>query len=58
MTREWELTYEPVKKGKVLVGVHSDDEKDVDRGAQILEKLNRSRSTGTMARAAPCRDSG
>jgi len=40
MTREWELTYEPVKRGKVLVGVHSDDEKDVDRGAQILEKLN------------------
>ena len=40
MTREWELTYEPVKEGKVLVGVHSDDEKDVDRGAEILEKLN------------------
>jgi hypothetical protein len=38
MTEAWELTYESVKGGRVLVGVHSDDRRNVDRGAQVLRE--------------------
>ncbi|HEX9313589.1 MAG TPA: hypothetical protein VGA30_12315 [Actinomycetota bacterium] len=34
----WELTYEGVRAGRVMVGVHSDDPDVVDRAAQALEK--------------------
>src|SRR5205809_202375 len=34
----WELTYQGVRGGRVMVGVHSDDPGVVDRGAQALEK--------------------
>ena len=38
MTREWELTFEPVKQGKVMVAVHCEEDSEADRGAEILEK--------------------
>ena len=37
MTEAWELTHQSVREGRVLVGVHSDDRSDVDRGAEILQ---------------------
>jgi hypothetical protein len=40
MTEAWELTHQSVREGHVLVGVHSDDPADVDRGAEILQRLD------------------
>jgi hypothetical protein len=39
MTEAYELTYESVKAGRVLVGVHSQDPETVDTGEEILRKL-------------------
>jgi len=36
MSEAWELTHQTVKHGHVLVGVHSDDPAEVDRGDEIL----------------------
>ena len=36
MTEAWELTYQSVREGRVLVGVHSDDTAEADRAADIL----------------------
>jgi hypothetical protein len=36
MSGAWELTYESVRAGRVLVGVHGDDEDVVDRGEEAL----------------------
>jgi outer membrane lipoprotein SlyB len=38
VSEAWELTFEPVDDGRVLVGVHSDDEKDVESAARILRE--------------------
>jgi hypothetical protein len=38
LNEAWELTYQSVRAGRVLVGVHSDDRGDVDRGADILRE--------------------
>jgi hypothetical protein len=51
MTEAWELTYESVSGGRVLVGVHSDDPGDVDRSEQVLRdhdaiRVERFDSTG------------
>ncbi|HEY8490851.1 MAG TPA: low temperature-induced protein [Dehalococcoidia bacterium] len=35
----WELTYESVKAGHVVVGVHSQEKADVDAAAQTLDSL-------------------
>jgi hypothetical protein len=32
----WELTFEPVEDGEVLVGVHSDDAREVEKAARVL----------------------
>ncbi len=34
----WGLTFEPVDEGRVLVGVHSENEKDVEHAAKILRE--------------------
>ncbi len=39
MTEAYELTYESVRAGRVLVGVHSDEPDDVEKGEEILRKL-------------------
>lgn len=39
MNDAFELTYESVRAGRVLVGVHSEDPDRVDKGEQILRKL-------------------
>jgi hypothetical protein len=39
MTEAYELTYESVKAGRVLVGVHSEDPEHVDKGQEILSKV-------------------
>jgi hypothetical protein len=39
MTEAYELTYESVRAGRVLVGVHSDDPDHVDKGEAILRQL-------------------
>jgi hypothetical protein len=40
MNEAYELTYESVRAGRVLVGVHSDDSDHVDKGEGILRKLD------------------
>jgi hypothetical protein len=40
MNEAYELTYESVRAGRVLVGVHSEDPAHVDRGEEILRKLD------------------
>jgi hypothetical protein len=40
MNEAYELTYESVRAGRVLVGVHSEDESHVDKGEKILRKLD------------------
>jgi isoaspartyl peptidase/L-asparaginase-like protein (Ntn-hydrolase superfamily) len=40
MNEAYELTYESVRAGRVLVGVHSEDSAHVDRGEQVLRKLD------------------
>jgi hypothetical protein len=40
MTDAWELTFDSVREGRVLVGVHSDSESDVARGEETLAKHN------------------
>jgi len=37
-TEDWELTYEEVGAGRVLVAVHTDDEAEADRLAELLQK--------------------
>ena len=39
VSEAWELTYQSVRAGRVVVGVHSDDQEEVGRGAEALEKL-------------------
>jgi hypothetical protein len=39
MTEAYELTYESVKAGRVLVGVHSEDPGTVEKGEEILRGL-------------------
>ncbi|HEV8421376.1 MAG TPA: hypothetical protein VGR13_08485 [Actinomycetota bacterium] len=39
MTEAYELTYESVRAGRVLVGVHSGNPAHVDKGDEILRKL-------------------
>jgi hypothetical protein len=39
VSEAWELTYQSVREGRVVVGVHSDDEEEVVRGAEVLGKL-------------------
>ena len=36
MTEAWELTYQSVRKGQILVGVHSEDADEADHAAEIL----------------------
>src|ERR687887_814172 len=40
MNEAYELTYESVRAGRVLVGVHSEDQGNVDKGEGILRKLD------------------
>jgi hypothetical protein len=40
MNEAYELTYESVRAGRVLVGVHSEDPDHVDKGEKILRKLD------------------
>jgi hypothetical protein len=51
MTQAYELTYESVKAGNVVLGVHSEDPKHVQKGEQVLRRfgtlsLDRFDSTG------------
>jgi hypothetical protein len=39
MSEAYELTYESVRAGRVVVGVHSEDPAHVDKGEEILGKL-------------------
>ncbi len=39
MNEAYELTFESVRAGRVLVGVHSEDPHHVDKGEEILRKL-------------------
>jgi hypothetical protein len=40
MNEAYELTYESVRAGRVVVGVHSEDPAHVQKGAEILRKLD------------------
>jgi hypothetical protein len=37
-TPAWELTHESIRGGRAVVGVHSSDHRDVERGEQILRE--------------------
>lgn len=38
VSEAWEMTYEPVAEGRVLVGVHSDNEKEIASADKVLRK--------------------
>jgi hypothetical protein len=40
MNEAYELTYESVRAGRVLVGVHSEDPAHADKGDEVLRKLD------------------
>ena len=40
LNEAWELTYQSVRAGRVLVGVHSDDVRVVERSAGVLRGEN------------------
>jgi len=46
----WTTRYKDAVKGRVLVGVHSGDEGEVERAATVLEGVGRTASTGSMRR--------
>jgi hypothetical protein len=39
VSEAWELTYQSVREGRVVVGVHSDEAEEVDRAAEAFQKL-------------------
>jgi hypothetical protein len=39
VSEAWELTYQSVREGRVVVGVHSDDPEEVERAAEALHDL-------------------
>jgi hypothetical protein len=39
VSEAWELTYQHVREGRVVVGVHSDDADEVGKAAEALQKL-------------------
>jgi hypothetical protein len=39
VSEAWELTYQSVREGRVVVGVHSDDAEEVERAEQVLQGL-------------------
>jgi hypothetical protein len=52
VSEAWELTYQSVREGHVVAGVHSDEEDEVRKATEALQTVEPSRCNASAPRAA------